>query len=95
VPCGEPPPDETVVIVYKAPKKGGTGPDKNDPDTTKAKAKHAAKSNGDGTYESKNGTAPPKPNATPAEAFDEYMQVETGEVAYKVCWAPVPGCPPE
>ncbi len=90
------PPDGTVVVVWEAPTKGGTGADAGQPDTGKAKPVHAAKSNGNGTYDTKNGTAPRNPAATRQEAVDRYTQgLPTGRKAYTVCYEPIPDCPAE
>ena len=63
-----PPPAGAIVTVYIAPKKPNGEPDMN-----QAQPVHACKSNGDGTYESKNGFSQDvKEDATWDEAIGGY-----------------------
>lgn len=92
-PCWEicepqyPEPAGTVIIVYRA-KIGVNG----SPQSDGGMPEHAVTSNGDGTYKSKNGTAPLKNSATSAEAFGEYETVTDGTVTYRVCYRKRPDC---
>lgn len=61
-----------VVVLYTYDKDKETPKD--------AEPEHAATNNGDGTFSSKNGMAPLKPNASAQEAFGEYIQPGEGVI---------------
>jgi hypothetical protein len=86
-PCESPEPAGTVVVLFRA-----ATDSQGQPQTAGASAEHAATANGDGTYTSKNGTAPVKNNASADEAFGEYSQPTNGTTTYRVCYRRKPDC---
>ena len=72
----------TVVLLWRAPKnRDGSR------DTSKARPVHSARSNGNGSYQSKNGGRPLNSAATKQQAFGEYEEHSSAAETYYRCYA--------